>query len=123
MTNKNNISSSDILNNVVIEGMKNIKANEIVSLNLKEIETAVCDYFIICQGDVPPHVKAIAEEVEHLVKKTHKENAFHKEGYENLEWVVLDYFDIIIHVFNKEKRGFFNLEGLWSDAKLTIYEE
>ena len=106
----------------IVRAIQEKKGEKVISLDLRDITESICDYFIICQGDVSPHVKAIAEEVEHLVKKTHKENAFHKEGYENLEWVVLDYFDIIVHVFNKEKREFFNLEGLWSDAKLTIYE-
>ena len=116
MTNKNNISSSDILNNVVIEGMKNIKANEIVSLNLKEIETAVCDYFIICHGTSNTHVNAIADTVIEETLKSLKDKPFSKEGTESGEWILLDYGNVVVHVFQKEIRDFYNIEKLWGDA-------
>ena len=103
----------------IIEAIEKKKGSEIVSLDLREIPESICDFFIICSGDVPPHVKAIAEEVEYLVKKDLKALTSHREGYENLEWVILDYFDIVVHVFQKEKRDFFKLEELWSDAKMT----
>jgi ribosome-associated protein len=116
MTKKVITNNSDVLNQVVIEGMNNLKANDIVSLNLKEIETSVCDYFIICHGTSNTHVNAITNSIIEETLKKLKDKPFSKEGMENGEWVLLDYGNIVVHVFQKETRDFYNLENLWGDA-------
>lgn len=119
MTNQDNINNSDILNNVVIEGMQNIKANEIISLDLMDIETAVCDYFIICHGTSNTHVNAIADSVIEETLKTLSDKPFSKEGMQSGEWILLDYGNVVVHVFQKEIRDFYNIEKLWGDAVIN----
>ena len=109
--------------NCIIKAIQDKKGGDIVSLDLRDLPEAICDFFIICSGDSKPQIKAIAEEVDMKLKKTYKEIPFHREGITNLEWVILDYFDIIVHVFEKEKRAFYKLDELWSDAKLTVYKD
>lgn len=116
MTSTDKVNNSDILNQVVIEGMKNLKANDIVSLNLNKIETSVCDYFIICHGTSNTHVNAITDSIIEETIKTLKDKPFSKEGTENGEWVLLDYGNVVVHIFQKEIRDFYNLENLWGDA-------
>jgi ribosome-associated protein len=116
MTSTDKINNSDILNQVVIEGMKNLKANDIVSLNLNKIETSVCDYFIICHGTSNTHVNAITDSIIEETIKTLTDKPFSKEGTENGEWVLLDYGNVVVHIFQKEIRDFYNLENLWGDA-------
>ena len=88
--------------NCIIEAIQDKKGGDIVSLDLRELPEAICDFFIICNGDSKPQIKAIAEEIGMKVKKTHNEIPFHREGITNLEWVILDYFDIIVHFHSKE---------------------
>jgi len=96
------------------------KGYDITTLNLNGL-TAMADYFIICSADADMHVKAIADEVD---KKLRKEGikCYHKEGYKSLNWVLLDYFDVVVHIFKKEARTFYNLEKLWGDAEITEIE-
>ena len=118
MSKKKMLDAADILANVIIEGMQENKAKEIVSLNLKEIETAVCDYFIICHGTSNTHVSAIADYVIDETIKTLKDKPFNREGLENGEWILLDYGNVVVHVFQRETRDFYNIEKLWGDADI-----
>ena len=118
MSKKKMLDAADILANVIIEGMQENKAKEIVSLNLKEIETAVCDYFIICHGTSNTHVSAIADSVINETIKTLKDKPFNKEGLENGEWILLDYGNVVAHIFQREIRDFYNIEKLWGDADI-----
>ena len=118
MSKKKMLDAADILANVIIEGMQENKAKEIVSLNLKEIETAVCDYFIICHGTSNTHVSAIANSVIDETIKNINDKPFNREGLENGEWVLLDYGNVVAHVFQRETRGFYNIEKLWGDADI-----
>ena len=118
MSKKKMLDAADILANVIIEGMQENKAKEIVSLNLKKIETAVCDYFIICHGTSNTHVSAIADSVIEETIKTLKDKPFNKEGLENGEWILLDYGNVVVHVFQRETRDFYNIEKLWGDADI-----
>ena len=118
MSKKKMLDAADILANVIIEGMQENKAKEIVSLNLKEIETAVCDYFIICHGTSNTHVSAIADSVIDETNKTLKDKPFNREGFENGEWILLDYGNVVAHVFQREVRNFYNIEKLWGDADI-----
>ena len=119
MSKKKMLDAADILANVIIEGMQENKAKEIVSLNLKEIETAVCDYFIICHGTSNTHVSAIADSVIEETIKTLKDKPFNREGLENGEWILLDYGNVVVHVFQRETRDFYNIEKLWGDADIN----
>ena len=118
MSKKKMPDTSDILVRVIIEGMLENKAKEIVSMDLKEIETAVCDYFIICNGTSNTHVSSIADSVIHETTKSLKDKPFNKEGLENGEWILLDYGNVVAHVFQKKTRDFYNIEKLWGDADI-----
>ena len=118
MSKKKMLDAADILAKVIVEGMQENKAKEIVSLNLKKIETAVCDYFIICHGTSNTHVSAIADSVINETIKTLKDKPFNKEGLENGEWILLDYGNVVAHIFQKEIRDFYNIEKLWGDADI-----
>lgn len=104
----------------IVELIQSKKGYDIKVLDLEGL-TAMSDYFIICSADADMHVKAIADEVD---KKLRKEGikCYHREGYKSLNWVLLDYFDVVVHVFKKESREFYNLEKLWGDAKITDIE-
>ncbi len=106
----------------IIEGMENLKASNITVLDLTELENSVCDYFIIAEGTSNTQVKAISNSVEDHVRKTLSEKPWHVEGRENAEWVLMDYVNTVVHVFQSETRKFFDLESLWGDAKITVLE-
>lgn len=106
-----------------IEGILKIKGKDPVSLDLTEIENAVCKYFIICHGDSNTQVDALANSVIETVREETGEKVWHKEGLNNATWVLLDYSDVVIHIFQKEYRDFYKLEELWADAKITQYDD
>ncbi|MBS3770734.1 MAG: ribosome silencing factor [Bacteroidales bacterium] len=107
----------------IIKGIQDKKGKEIVSLKIGKIENSICDYFVICHGTSSTHVDAIIDSIEQRVKKELNEKPYHKEGLDNLTWVLIDYASIIIHVFQKEYRDFYNLEDLWADATMYKYED
>ncbi len=107
----------------VINGLKNNKAKNIHILNLKKLENAVSEYFVVCNGTSRTHVSATAQSVEKEVKTALGEYAWKKEGYTNGEWVLVDYSSVVVHVFQKEARNFYNIEELWADADTTILED
>jgi len=109
------------LHQLILDSVDDKKAEGIVSIDLTKITEAISDYFIICHADNMPQVRAIAEHVTYRVKTETNEYPLHKEGMQNLEWVLIDYFDIVVHVFYKEKRAFYNIEELWSDGIITNY--
>lgn len=119
---KTNFSIEELLENV-IEGAREKKAKEVMMVDMREMPNPFCDYFVICHGDSDTQVEAIAQSVEFNVKKKIGEKTWHKSGYENAQWVLLDYGDIIVHVFQEAYRRFYNLEDLWADAKLTEVED
>ena len=108
--------------NHIIESIKEKKGKEIVSINLTLLDNAVCKYFIICHGDSNTQVGAIAQWVEKFVEDTLSEKVWRKQGFENSQWILLDYIDIIVHIFQKEYREFYNLEGLWADGNIIKIE-
>lgn len=119
---KSKIESKIILEEI-LEGIKNIKGKDIVIIDLNTIHHTEFGYFVICHGTSSTQVSSIGLSVEETVKENTGINAWHKEGYRNALWVLLDYGDIMVHVFQKEARDFYNLEGLWADAKLTKIED
>jgi ribosome-associated protein len=119
---KKTTETTDILD-AAVEGIRRIKGKEITVIDLTTIHHTECSYFLICHGTSSTQVGAIAESVEETVKEITGENTWHKDGYRNAIWILLDYGDIMVHVFKEESRTFYNLEGLWSDAKVTELEE
>ena len=103
----------------IVEGMKERKAKNITVLNLTGLENRVTDYFVICDADSNIHVNSIADSIEETVDKTTEDKLFHSEGQQNGEWILLDYINIVVHVFLREMREYYNIEGLWGDAEIT----
>lgn len=107
----------------IVEGMKEKKAKNITIINLAGIEHRVADYFVICDADSNTHVSAIADTLEDTVLKFTKEKPYHSEGHQNAEWILVDYVNIVAHVFLKETREFYNIEGLWADGEITFVKD
>lgn len=105
----------------VIEGMQEKKGMSIVSLDFKETPNAVCDYFVICHGKSRVQVDAIADGVEDSVRNTTGSKPWNREGVENAEWILLDYVNVVVHIFQDKIRDFYQLEKLWADAGLKEY--
>jgi len=115
-------ASADELIALILHGIEEVKGLDINLLDLREIENTVCDYFIICSGTSNTHVNAIVNSVQKSVSKASKDKPWHVEGRENGEWVLLDYVNVVVHVFQPQAREFYDLEGLWGDAKMTVVE-
>lgn len=103
----------------IIEGMKEKKANDIVLLDLRNLTNRVCDYFVICNADNIKQTVAIADSVEDFTTRFCEEKPWHVEGLKNAQWVLMDYVNIVVHVFDQESRGFYGIENLWADAEIT----
>jgi ribosome-associated protein len=117
MTKKN--INNDVLLANIIKGIEEVKGNDIDILDLRAIDNAACDYFIICNGNSNTQVSAIVNSVQKMVSKELKDKPWHVEGMENAEWVLMDYVNIVVHVFQKQIREYYNIESLWGDAKIT----
>jgi len=120
MTKK--IVNSDLLITEIIKGIEDVKGENISIIDLREIENTVCDYFILCDGTSNTQVSAIAASIQKNVRKSLKDKAWHVEGEANAEWILIDYVNIVVHVFQKHVRQFYNLEELWGDGKITNIE-
>ena len=106
------------LSEVVAQGMLEKKGVDVIILDLRKVKSAVTDFFVICSGNSDTQVDAITDSVEEEVHKRLGQNPWHKEGKENREWILLDYVDVVVHVFKKDRRQFFALEDLWGDAEV-----
>ena len=115
-------ANSDILAELVVKGMQEKKAADIVVMNLKSLKNAVSDYFIIASANSDTQLDAIATAIEEEVFKATKQNPWQSEGRTNKEWVLLDYVDVVAHIFLKDKREFYALEELWGDARIQHVE-
>jgi len=115
----NNNSSADVLITHIIEGIENLKGEDIQLIDLRAIDNTPCDYFIICNGNSNTQVNAIVQSIQKTVSKAVKEKPFHIEGQSNAEWILMDYVNVVVHVFQKQIRDYYNLEALWGDAKTT----
>jgi ribosome-associated protein len=112
-------SSADQLITLILKGIEEVKGKDISILDLRAIENTVCDYFIICNGTSNTQVNAIVNSIQKTVSKEIKDKPWHVEGENNGEWVLLDYVNVVVHVFQKHIREFYDIEGLWGDAKVT----
>lgn len=119
MRKTKSISESELLAKAIVEGMQENKAKDIVVLDLRHLDSAVCDFFVICSGDSSTHVDGISNAVTRYTRKTLKEKPWHVEGKTNSEWILLDYINVVGHIFYKDARGFFEIEDLWADAIRT----
>ena len=107
----------------IISAIQEKKGLNIVSLDLRKINEAVADFFIICEADNQPQIRAIGENIEARVKENCDENPFHHEGYQTLQWVLVDYVNVVVHVMLSENRKFYKLEEMWSDAAAVEHKE
>jgi ribosome-associated protein len=123
MTKKKKKADSEKLCKAIVHGMQEKKASEIVVMDLREIKNAVADFFIICSGSSDKQLDAIAGSVDDEVYKKIKENPWQIEGRSNKEWVILDYITVVVHIFRKDKRGFYAIERLWGDAQITEIDD
>ena len=112
---------SNGLQDLIIDSISDIKGKNIVLLNLKDLDDAPADYFILCEGDSTTQVRAIASNIERRLKDEKKLHAPHVEGAQHAKWICMDYFDVIVHIFHPETRRFYDLEQLWSDAEKVEY--
>lgn len=108
---------------VIADAMLEKKAQEVVSLDLRPIGTAISDFFIVCNADSSPAVVAIADNVEERMLEKCKRKVIRTQGKENAFWVIMDYGDVVVHVFQTPYRSFYRLEDLWADADRTVYED
>ena len=120
MTQRN--SNADQLITTIISGIEDVKGKEIILLDLREIENTVCDYFIICEGTSNTQVNAIVSSIQKQVSKTTKDKPWHIEGTDNAEWILMDYVNVVVHVFQKHIREYYDIESLWWDAITTQIE-
>ena len=117
------IKEDQALNDLIIDAIQDIKGKKIVKLDLRKINDAPADFFIICEGDSTTQIKAIGQNIDKRIKEEMGINAFHVEGLIGAKWVLVDYFTTVVHVFYPETRGFYDLEDLWSDAEVVEYAD
>ena len=106
----------------IVIGISDVKGQDIEMIDLRKIENRICDFYIICSGNSNTHVSAILESVKRKVGKTLKEKPSHTEGEENAEWILLDYINVVVHIFQKPIRDFYRIEELWGDCKINTIQ-
>ena len=122
MAGKKKQENSESLSKVIVEGMLEKKATDVLVMDLRGINGAFADFFILCNGNSDTQVDAISDSIEEYVEKHIDERVWRKEGHKNKEWILLDFVDVVANVFKKETRSFYNLEQLWGDAKLNYID-
>lgn len=116
------LNESAYVSELAIFGIQEKKGNDIVRLDLRNIFSSVSDYFVICHADSTTQVKAIANSVEEEIFKATQQEPWRKEGLEYGEWILLDYVDVVVHIFRTDKREFYGVEDLWGDAEIKFYK-
>ena len=111
---------ADDLIEKIVDGISDVKGQNIEMIDLRKIENRICDFYIICSGSSNTHVSAILESVKKKVSKSLKEKPSHTEGEENAEWILLDYINVVVHIFQKQVREFYKIEELWGDCKINM---
>ncbi|SKB73247.1 ribosome silencing factor [Daejeonella lutea] len=120
---KNKIAKeSTSISELVIHGIQEKKGNDIVRLDLRNIHSSVADYFVVCHAESSTQIKAIAQSVEEEVFKALKLDPWRKEGMQNADWIILDYIDVVVHIFKTDKREFYGIEDLWGDAEMQSFK-
>ena len=113
------IHDSEILLNNIINSIQEVKGDEVCTIDLRNVENNFCSYFVICNGTSNTHVNSIVGSIQKKISKELKEKPYNTEGEENAEWVLIDYVDIVVHVFQKNVRSYYKLEELWGDALIN----
>ena len=116
------IDKTNILLENIVNAIQDVKGKEIISLDLRRIDSAICKYFVICTGSSNTHVSAIEGSIKKSIAKGSGEKPWHVEGSNTGEWVLMDYSDIVVHIFQKKIREFYNIEGFWGDARFINYK-
>ena len=114
-------TDSALLSKLAIHGIQEKKGNDIIRLDLRNIHSSVSDYFVICHADSTTQVKAIATSVEAEVYKVTQQDPWRREGLQTADWIILDYFDVVVHIFKTDKREYYGVEDLWGDAEIEHY--
>jgi len=120
---ENEQMSAEEKGRLVVEAIQEKKGHQIVTIDLSEVEHSICDRFIICHGESTTQVGAIANSIEKELKEKAGIRAHHVEGIQNSQWVLIDLFDVLVHVFLEEYRSFYKLEELWADGKVMLEKE
>lgn len=119
---KKEVSSEQLITNI-IAGIEKVKGSDIVLMDLRHIENSVCDYFILCSGSSNTQVNAISSSIQKVVSQAEGHaKPWHVEGESNAQWILIDYVDVVVHVFQKPIREHYDIEGLWGDAHFTNIE-
>jgi ribosome-associated protein len=113
----------EVLGKTIIDSIQEKKGQEIVSIDLSKTDNSVCEFFMICHADSGTQVRAIAKHIEECLLKQHETKPLHSEGYENAQWILLDYNTVVVHVFLEPTRNYYKLEELWADAEIEIVSE
>lgn len=113
---------TDKLNHCIVDAIQDIKGKNIIKIDLSHIEDAPADYFIICEGDSTTQIKSISDNINRKILDKLGVKPLHTEGMEGAKWILVDYFDTVVHVFHPETRVFYDIEELWGDGHSTIYE-
>lgn len=111
------------IRNFVVQGMLEKKGQDIVVMDLRNVKNAICDFFVLCSGTSDTQIDAISQSIEEEVYKASRQDPWHREGKLNREWILLDYVDVVAHVFKKDRRAFYDLEQLWGDAEIHQIDE
>ena len=114
--------TSRALSEKITQGMLEMKAVDIQIFDLRTVQHAIADFFVLCSGNSDIHIDSISQMIEKYAFEQAKQKPWHKEGYANKEWILIDFVDVVAHIFNKEKRAFYELEKLWAYAKIYTLE-
>lgn len=115
--------SGNKLADIIVKGMQEKKAKSIIKIDLRKLKISITDYFVICHAESSKQIDAIADSVEEEVRNATGIKPYSREGFMNAEWIIIDYSDVIVHIFNREKRYYYNLEELWSDGVIKKYKD
>lgn len=122
MVKNKNAQESTSISEIVVHGIQEKKGNEIVRLDLRNIHSSVADYFVVCHAESSTQLKAIAQSVEDEVFKVFKMEPYRKEGYQQSDWIIIDYVDVVVHIFKTDKREYYGIEDLWGDAEMQSFK-
>jgi ribosome-associated protein len=120
---KKRSDGTEVLLDSVIKGIFEKQGQNVLKLDLRKLENRITDYFVICHGNSGTHVDSISNSVEDIVRKETGEKPFHREGLENCFWVLIDYGNVIVHIFQEEQRNFYSLESLWADSNIERLDD
>ncbi len=115
-------TDSNLLLDAIIEGLHEKKAKEVKLLDVREL-TTLTDYFVICHGTSETQIRALANSVMEKVKETLRENVWKQEGMDSRRWIILDYVNVVVHIFSEEKREYYGIERMWNDAVISEIED